>query len=75
VGSLQEDSVGPHHHLLRGAADATGPGAGAEWVRFHAMKVPDESAPVVSSAWAVQPPDSDESRPRNVYVNWIIRVR
>lgn len=75
VGSLQEDAVGPHQHPLTGAADGTGPGRAAEWLRFHAAKVPDESAPPVTSTWAVQVNAGLETRPRNVYVNWIIRVR
>jgi microcystin-dependent protein len=75
VGSLQEDTAGPHQHPLSGAADAIGQGAGAEWVRFHANKVPDESAAVLSNTWSIQPPGPAETRPRNVYVNWIIRAR
>lgn len=75
VGSLQEDTVGPHQHPLSGVADGTGPGRAAEWLRFHAAKVPDESAPLVVSPWAVQVNAGTETRPRNVYVNWIIRVR
>lgn len=75
VGSLQEDAAGPHQHPLSGAADAIGQGAGAEWIRFHAVKVPDESAPVLRNTWSIQPPGAAETRPSNAYVNWIIRVR
>jgi hypothetical protein len=75
VGSLQEDAAGPHQHPLSGVADAIGQGAGAEWIRFHATKVPDENAAVLSNTWSVQPPGPAETRPRNVYVNWIIRAR
>lgn len=75
VGSLQEDAAGPHQHPISGVADAVGQGIGADWIRFHGTKVPDEAAPVLSNTWAVQPPGPAETRPRNVYVNWIIRVR
>ncbi len=75
VGSLQEDGVGPHQHPVSGVADAIGPGTGAEWIRFHGTKVPDDAAPVLSNTWSVQPSSGSETRPRNVYVNWIIRVR
>jgi hypothetical protein len=75
VGSLQEDAAGPHVHPLSGVADAIGQGHGAEWIRFHATKVPDDSAPVLSNSALIQPPGPAETRPRNVYVNWIIRVR
>ena len=75
VGSLQEDAAGPHQHPLSGVADAIGQGAGAEWIRFHGSKVPDESAAVLSNTWSIQPPGQAETRPRNVYVNWIIRAR
>lgn len=75
VGSLQEDTAGPHVHPVSGVADAIGQGTGAEWVRFHAVKVPDEAAPVLSNTWSIQPPGPAETRPRNAYVNWIIRVR
>lgn len=75
VGSVQEDAVGDHLHPLAGAADATGPGAGGEWIRFHGLKVPDDAAPVVTNHAAVASPGGPETRPRNAYVNWIIRVR
>lgn len=75
VGSLQEDAAGPHHHPISGIADAIGQGYGAEWVRFHANKVPDETAPVLSNTGSIQPPGPAETRPRNVYVNWILRAR
>jgi len=75
VGTLQEDAAGPHQHPLSGVADAVGQGGGAEWVRFHASKVPDETAAVLSNTWSIQPPGPAETRPRNVYVNWIIRAR
>lgn len=75
VGSLQEDTAGPHQHPLSGVADAIGQGTGAEWIRFHANKVPDDAAPVLVNAALIQPPGPAETRPRNVYVNWIIRAR
>jgi len=75
VGSLQEDAAGPHQHPISGAADAVGQGIGADWIRFHGTKVPDANAPVLNNTWAIQPPGPSETRPRNVYVNWIIRVR
>ena len=75
VGSLQEDAAGPHVHPLAGAADATGPGFGGQFVKFFASKVPDESAAMVRSDFAVQASAGTETRPRNVGVNWIIRVK
>lgn len=75
VGSLQEDTTGPHQHALAGVADAVGQGAAAEFIRFHAGKVPDDSAPILNNTWAVQSLASTESRPRNANVNWIIRTR
>jgi hypothetical protein len=75
VGSVQPDSVGPHYHDLAGPANATGPGTGAEWIRFFAAKIPDPDSPVLVNTAAVQPNDGTETRPANVYVHWIIRVR
>ena len=75
VGSLQEDAAGPHVHAISGVADAIGQGQGAEWIRFHANKVPDETAPILSNTGLIQPPGAAETRPRNVYVNWIVRCR
>src|SRR5690606_23294711 len=65
VGTVQEAATGPHYHALAGVADATGPGFNAELVRFHALKIPDESAPVLTNGWAVQPIGPGETRPVN----------
>ena len=75
VGTLQEDAAGPHTHPLVGAADAVGQGLGAEVLRFFATKIPDIEAPMVRNEGAVQAGAGTETRPRNVAVNWIIRVR
>jgi hypothetical protein len=75
VGTLQEDAAGPHFHLLAGVADGTGPGFNGEFLRFHALKIPDEAAPVVTNGWAVQPTGPGETRPDNVSVHWLIRAR
>src|SRR4030095_15964413 len=77
VGSIQPDAVGAHPHELMGAGDAIVSGRGAEWVRFHGTKVPDDTAPVLTNSAAVLPAAGlgTETRPVNVYVNWIIRVR
>lgn len=75
VGSLQEDGVGPHIHPLSGVGDATGPGYAGQFVRFFASKVPDETAAPVRSDFAVQANAGGETRPKNVGVNYIIRVK
>ncbi len=75
VGSLQEDTAGPHTHPLVGVGDAIGQGQAGGWIRFHENKVPDAAAPVFRNTWAVEPPGAAETRPRNVAVNWIIRAR
>lgn len=75
VGTVQEESVGPHTHALVGVAEAVAPGLAAEWVRFHGVKLPDETAPVLVNPAAVQPGEGLETRPANVAVHWMIRVR
>ncbi len=75
VGTLQLDSVGPHAHTLSGVANATGPGVGAEWIRFYALKIPDADAPVLSNPFLVGSSGGAETRPANAAVNWIIRAR
>lgn len=75
VGTLQEDLAGPHTHPLVGASDAVGQGLGAEVLRFYATKIPDAEAPMVRNDGVIQPGMGSETRPRNVAVNWIIRVR
>lgn len=75
VGSLQEEGVGPHTHPLVGVGDAVGAGADSGWVRLFATKLPDDSAPLVRSEGSVTAGAGAETRPVNVYVNWIIRVR
>ena len=75
VGSQQGDETGPHIHPLVGVGNALGIGNDAGWVRLFGTKLPDESAPLVRSETSVQAGTGAETRPRNVYVNWIIRVR
>ncbi len=75
VGSLQGDLAGPHTHPLAGVADAIATGSEAGWVRFFGTKLPDETAPVVHHPGVVQPGEGAETRPVNVSVNWLIRVR
>lgn len=75
VGTLQDSGVGAHHHGLAGLGDATGPGYAGEWMRFFGYKVPDDTAAVVTNYAAIHPGEGRETRPINLAVNWIIRVR
>lgn len=52
-----------HQHPISGIADAIGQGYGAEWVRFHANKVPDDTAPVLSRT---RVPSNPPARPKHV---------
>ena len=75
VGSQQGDAAGPHTHPLAGVGNALGIGTEAGFVRLFGTKLPDDAAPILKSEGSVQPNAGTETRPRNVYVNWIIRVR
>jgi microcystin-dependent protein len=75
VGTRQADAVGAHEHVLAGVGDAVGAGGAAGMVRFFATKVPDEDAPLFFNSGSIQGVQAAETRPRNVSVHWIIRVR
>lgn len=77
VGSVQNDEMSYHTHSLVGAARAVGPGdAGVgQWVRFHGSRIAEENTPDMVNETAVLATGGTETRPKNAYVNWIIKAR
>jgi microcystin-dependent protein len=77
VGSLQEDELRGHGHGLAGSPRPVGDGlpGTAQVLRLFATPGPDPAEPPVFSAHAVAPTAGGETRPKNAYVNWIIRAR
>lgn len=75
VGSLQQDSVKLHTHSIAGVAQATGPGGPdtPQYIEFQGRKIPNPSAPELYKD--VMETGETEGRPKNAYVNWIIKAR
>src|SRR5262249_50285426 len=67
VGSIQDDAVGPHTHAIPGA-DA-GDGGTAAFQSNSTTNV----GPLVLTAPPAAPEGAAESRPKNKYVNYIIK--
>jgi len=77
VGSIQEDELKEHRHSLQGSAWSIGNGVPgtAQLLRFHSAKSPDENAPEYANDLPVHAAGGSETRPKNAYVNWIIKVK
>ncbi len=77
VGSLQDDENKAHGHGLVGTAWAVGGGyeGTKQLVRFFATKSPDPNAPEFANESVIVSAGGSESRPKNAYVNWIIKAR
>jgi len=67
VGSIQGDAVGPHSHAIPGAN--AGDGGGAAFQSNSASN----TGPWVLTAPPAAPEGASESRPKNKYVNYIIK--
>ena len=68
VGSLQEDELKEHEHYWRGWNSIPGPGAGAH-VRSHKWIEKDKLEKCAAKT------GGKETRPKNIYVNWIIKAK
>jgi microcystin-dependent protein len=77
VGSVQEDSFKQHSHGLWGSPWAIGNGVDGtpQLIKFHAAKSPDDSAPEGVNPNAILSEGGLETRPKNCYVNWMIKAR
>lgn len=69
IGSVQADSVGPHTHTITGVYKNGSWEAGAPWLGYSSSNEYRNSNPS-------NPPDNThETRPVNVYLNYLIRVQ
>jgi microcystin-dependent protein len=68
IGSVQPDSVGPHTHTMYGVYSDGSWAAGAPWLGYSEKNNYQNSNPS-------NPPDNaHETRPVNVYLNYLIRI-